>query len=587
MFTEVDRIDEQTVVPGATVRYRRIKQIGKTQMSQVWLAQKSDGALVALKIALAHSGNVRANLDAIRNEVKWRLTLQQQLGQASCGIVQLLPAVEDAAGRPLYYAQTLLEGHKTLFLVTPYLAGGTLQALVDPTGKAPMSLSVQQALTIIAGIARTVAQLHNQACVHLDLKPQNIMFHQRPLVGQQIRQNNLVIIDIGLAQKVGESLMQARSTNWAAPERLKAKTQRAPVRVQTAMDIYALGLILRYLLTGVHPRNLNQAQLRRPLAATDLRFAPRTTAEECNRLTDHINRLLQWALALDPTARPTAVALAAAAESLYQPQLRRNSRRALLICLLVGLCCLLWFAPRTYAVSVRNRPILPDRPSALPWTAPLSVATSTVIATSTTIVTATVLLTSPTLALLPVAEHSSRRSTPTLIKPTATFSRPTPAAPAAKPTATLRPTLLPSPTQPVTPTVTRPPAQPATAGLTGLIIIPSRGCNNDTWLNEVVITWKMPARFRLRPGQKYELVAWDNPNANPLSPTAAPGLVSTVAEPLIRFQAATVLHNPHNVVKRAGTPYFYGILLIQEAPYRRLQLLTPNSCRFNIDPGHE
>lgn len=583
MFTEVDRIDEQTVVPGATVRYRRIRLLKPTQMSEVWLAQKSDGALVVLKIALAHKGNVRANLDAIRNEVKWRLTLQQQLGQTSCGIVQLLPAVEDAAGRPLYYAQTMLEGRKTLFLVMPYLAGGTLQALVDPIGKAPTSLPVQQALTIIAAIARTVAQLHNQACVHLDLKPQNIMFHQRPRVGQPIRQNNLVIIDIGLAQKVGESLARSVSTKWAAPERLTAKAQRTPVRVQTAMDIYSLGLILRYLLTGVHPRNLSQAQLRRPLTATDLRFAPQTTAEECNRLTDHINRLLQWALALDPTARPTAVSFAAAAESLYQPQQCWISRRALLICLLVGLCCLLWFAPRTYAVTVRNRPILPDRPSALPWTAPLSVATSTMIATSTVIVTASVLLTPPTLALLPVAEHNSRRPTPTLVKPTATLNRPTPVAPAAKPTATLRPTLLPSPTLPVAPPITRPPAQPATAGL----IIPSRGCNNDTWLNEVVITWKIPARFRLRPGQKYELVAWDNPNANPLSPTAAPGLVSTVAEPLIRFQAATVLHNPHNVVKRAGTPYFYGILLIQETPYRRLQLLTPTPCRFNIDPSHE
>lgn len=330
MLNEVHRPDPQQLAHVPTARYRYVRHLKRTKMSEVWLAERADGTRVAVKVALVDGEGAQANLAAIRNEVQWRTELQKKLGQASAGIVQLVPALETTQGKPSYYAETKLDGKKTLFLVTEYLAGGTLQTLVDRAMKQTTTgangVTVAQALEITEYIAHIVAQMHTEQCVHLDLKPQNIMFHRLPPEQQPIGRNNLVIIDIGLAQKVGDVMSKSISYNWAAPERIKAKDAGRVLTVHPDMDIYSIGMILRYLLTGQHPRFISKALLAKPLTESELHFSAKTSTSQRAQLTAGINTLLSQCLAATPSARPSAVEVEKAAKKTMETELWDGSR---------------------------------------------------------------------------------------------------------------------------------------------------------------------------------------------------------------------------------------------------------------------
>ena len=132
-----------------------------------------------------------------------------------------------------------------MFLVTPYIAGGTLAQRLQ---RGPMSLSeVHQLFT---ALVRAVAYIHKRGVVHRDLKPSNI------LLDYEDGQLNVRLIDFGIASIQGSAenpipaLTQAghemATIDYMAPERLDGIA--AP-----SNDIYSLGIILYEMLTGQHP----------------------------------------------------------------------------------------------------------------------------------------------------------------------------------------------------------------------------------------------------------------------------------------------------------------------------------------------
>src|SRR2546421_10798845 len=132
-----------------------------------------------------------------------------------------------------------------LFLVTPYISGGTLWRRLQ-TG--PLSLA--EVYQLFTALVKAVADIHRRGVVHRDLKPNNILLDQEGNTGDiYVR-----LIDFGIASIQGMAASPPLTTAgsevgtvaYMAPERLSGIA--AP-----SNDIYSLGVILYQMLTGQLP----------------------------------------------------------------------------------------------------------------------------------------------------------------------------------------------------------------------------------------------------------------------------------------------------------------------------------------------
>lgn len=101
-------------------------------------------------------------------------------------------------------------------------------------------LPVGQALRIAEDVAAAVAYTHERGIVHCDIKPQNVLLDRHG-------QAKLADFGIASADRAPSGAIVHGSAPYLAPERLRG----APV--SPAVDIYALGGTLAFLLSGRHP----------------------------------------------------------------------------------------------------------------------------------------------------------------------------------------------------------------------------------------------------------------------------------------------------------------------------------------------
>ena len=141
------------------------------------------------------------------------------------------------------------EANGTWYYVMDYLDGKSLQAYVDASGG--RGLPEQEAFSLLLPVARAVALLHEHRLLHLDIKPDNIMLKHDPLDDTVTP----VLIDFGLAKHFDKKgrptsrLIARGATEGYAPlEQYGEITGFSP-----AMDVYALGATLFFLLTGKEP----------------------------------------------------------------------------------------------------------------------------------------------------------------------------------------------------------------------------------------------------------------------------------------------------------------------------------------------
>jgi serine/threonine protein kinase len=127
------------------------------------------------------------------------------------------------------------------YLVTEYVNGQSLRALMESSASFP----TEQAVSLARSIADGMAYCHKNEVIHRDLKPENILITEE---GQP------VIMDFGLAltkssHRVTYSNLSATmgTPDYMAPEQIEG--QRGDQRT----DIYALGTILYELLAGKTP----------------------------------------------------------------------------------------------------------------------------------------------------------------------------------------------------------------------------------------------------------------------------------------------------------------------------------------------
>lgn len=138
----------------------------------------------------------------------------------------------------------IFEQNNTTYIVMEFMKGGSLDATIRKKGKIPESEALQQ----ISLIGNALAYMHSQRMLHLDLKPQNIMFNE-------LKQP--VIIDFGLSKHYNESGEPESSTSigLGTPgySPLEQTDYQGVKEFQPTLDIYALGATLYKMLTGQTP----------------------------------------------------------------------------------------------------------------------------------------------------------------------------------------------------------------------------------------------------------------------------------------------------------------------------------------------
>ena len=132
----------------------------------------------------------------------------------------------------------------TPFLTLEFVTGGNLVEHCERH-----VLSARERLTLFIDVCAAVEHAHRNLIVHRDLKPSNLLV----TAGGCVK-----LVDFGIAKLLsgegGPTRTQARRMTraYAAPE------QFAGDAATTAIDVYALGVLLAELLSGLRPRSIGE-----------------------------------------------------------------------------------------------------------------------------------------------------------------------------------------------------------------------------------------------------------------------------------------------------------------------------------------
>ena len=211
--------DVLNLVGRVVSHFRVIEPLAQGGMGIVYRAEDARlGRAVALKFPLT--------ADQLDRRAKERFLHEAQLAGA----------LDHPNLCAIYEAGETEDGH--LFHAMPLYAGETLKARLARDGALP----IPEALGIAKQIAHGLSAAHGAGIVHRDLKPANVML---------LPDGTVKLLDFGLARAKDLSLTTSRTAlgtvSYMAPEQILGRS------LDGRADLWALGVVLYEMLTGVRP----------------------------------------------------------------------------------------------------------------------------------------------------------------------------------------------------------------------------------------------------------------------------------------------------------------------------------------------
>jgi TolB-like protein/Flp pilus assembly protein TadD/tRNA A-37 threonylcarbamoyl transferase component Bud32 len=202
--------------------YEILEEIGRGGMGVIYRArQQHSRRIVAVKRILAHEVNSHETLVRFRREAEAVASLDHP------NILPIHEVSESDEGLP--------------FFSMKYATGGSLRAAAPTLRTEP-----RECVRLMAKVARGIAYAHDKGILHRDLQPGNILLDEN---------GEPMVSDFGLAKWLDQNSDLTRTLEtlgtpgYIAPE----QTECAADKLTPAADIYSLGAILFYLLTGRPP----------------------------------------------------------------------------------------------------------------------------------------------------------------------------------------------------------------------------------------------------------------------------------------------------------------------------------------------
>lgn len=226
--------------------YKLVSVLGHGGTGTVYLGERADrqySAQVAVKIV--DSATVHGDLG-----MRFRAERQILASLNHANIARLLDAGETEDGQP--------------YLVMEYVHGEPLDRYSDR-----VQLDVRKRLELFLEICTAVQYAHQNLVVHRDLKPANILVTS---------DGSPKLLDFGIAKLLDSDHAAAVLALTRMNDRLLTPEYASPEQilgraVTTASDVYALGVVLYELLTGLRPyvvpASASQLELERSICIND------------------------------------------------------------------------------------------------------------------------------------------------------------------------------------------------------------------------------------------------------------------------------------------------------------------------------
>ena len=318
---------------------------------RVWVNQEIHGYRVIEHVATGATGYVlRATFGQASTEMALKIPILKMpsrvraVNEPTAGTITLNETMSEAtrllelSGQSKYVVQIrgvlvdrlnvqeIVKGNIALYYRSPpaivmdFLKGGTAKKLIESSEYEPLYYSEKWGgIVVMLGqmMAQALDMIHKAGFVHLDVKPQNVLFTSKPpLTGQdmldQMVAGSLVpkLADLGSAVKNEGKVVQFTS-EYAPGEQVLGE------EADPSMDVYALGATLYTMLTRtpVHSNTLIEAMnnlSNNPSsnkAANDLESAWDSFSPDMSKIDPKfsaITPVLKDMLAKDPQRRPDA-----------------------------------------------------------------------------------------------------------------------------------------------------------------------------------------------------------------------------------------------------------------------------------------
>ncbi|MDX2078170.1 MAG: protein kinase, partial [bacterium] len=204
-------------------RYQLVQKLGEGGMGAVYHAHdRLSGGAVALKLVNADPANLITNSRAQNPSNDLRLSLAHEFQMMASLRHPNVIAVQDYGfgrdGQP-FFTMTLLENAQNF-------------------QQAGMNQSTATRIDLTMQVLQALAYIHRRDILHRDLKPSNVL----------VKDGHVYVVDFGLAEvrDTGQGGV-AGTLAYMSPEVLMGQ------KPSQASDLFALGVMLYEILTGVHP----------------------------------------------------------------------------------------------------------------------------------------------------------------------------------------------------------------------------------------------------------------------------------------------------------------------------------------------
>lgn len=192
------------------------------------------------------------------------------------------------------------------YLVMEYIEGTTIESFAGN-----VALSIPLRLELFRQVCAAVQHAHQNLIVHRDIKPANVMVTQ---------DGTPKLLDFGIAKLLRPDAMEQTLALTRPAERLMTPEYASPEQIRgekitTAVDVYALGVLLYELLSGRRPfraERPNSATLERlicesnPERPSTARRASNTVSSE--KIASDLDNIVLKAMHKDPARRYASAA---------------------------------------------------------------------------------------------------------------------------------------------------------------------------------------------------------------------------------------------------------------------------------------